>query len=34
MELKHIQEEISKILGTKPLLPKWAFGWHLGQKGI
>lgn len=34
MDIQHIHDEVAKILGKQPLVPKWAFGWHLGQRGI
>jgi alpha-glucosidase (family GH31 glycosyl hydrolase) len=34
MDLPHLQEEVAKLIGTQPLIPKWALGWHLGQRGV
>ena len=34
MDLPHLQEELGKIIGTQTLVPKWALGWHMSQRGM
>lgn len=34
MQLDHLQDEFTKIVGRPSMVPDWALGWHAAKFGL